>query len=387
MSAAPRARALTRSMIIATAVAAVGVIAIVSLVTRAQLERGDDGGAVVQTAGAPRIVFAEFGLNEDQIFTAPADAPSDRTLHASVPHAAGWGINPGTSAAGSLVAYTLLPEDADPSRDSPAELWILNLATDHLTRLASDADLLVPPVFADDGATLLYRRSQGTLQEVVRVKLSDLTREVIHGEQTSFGVFPIGLRGGALVFARLSTEGTDIYQVAAGEEPQRLLHASDEIARDWRISPDGRALSFLAPITEAERVVHRAHIVALDSLEPLQLVLPEGEATAATEQYGPVWTPDGAALTVGQEAFTSASQPAVILGLDGSLAELSTPTFGFDVPIAWSTDGRYLAVRSFDGRNSVQPGMQQTVIVDREGARVTVDVPSEVIFLGWYAGA
>jgi hypothetical protein len=140
-------------------------------------------------------------------------------------------------------------------------------------------------------------------------------------------------------------------------------------------------------VTEAERVVYRAHIFALDSLEPLTLGLPEGEATAATEQYGPVWTPDGAALTVGQEAFTSSAQPAVILGLDGSLAELTTPTFGFDVPIAWSTDGRYLAVRSFDGRNSVQPGLQRTVIVDREGARVTIDVPSEVIFLGWYAGA
>jgi len=374
-------------VIIATAVAAVGVLAIVSLVTRAQSERDDDGRAVVQAAGAPRIVFAEFGLNEDQIYTAPADAPSERTLHASVPHAAGWGINPGTSAAGSLVAYTLLPEDADPTRESPAEVWVLNVATDNLTRLARDADLLVPPVFADDGATLLYRRSQGTRQEVVRVNVADLTREVIHGEDTSFGVFPIAMRGGALVFARLSTEGTDVYEVAPGNEPRLLLHASDEIARDWRVSPDGSALSFLAPVIEAERVVYRAHIVALDSLEPLALGLPEGEATAATEQYGPVWTPDGAALTVGQEAFTSTARPAVILGLDGSLAELSTPPFGFDVPIAWSTDGRYLAVRSFDGRNSVQPGLQQTVIVDREGARVTIDVPSEVIFLGWYAGA
>ena len=112
-----------------------------------------------------------------------------------------------------------------------------------------------------------------------------------------------------------------------------------------------------------------------------------GDDTAvATEQYSPVWTPDGNALTVGQEAFTSQSEPAVVLGLDGSRVELTTPDFGFDVPIAWSGDGRYLAVRSFDGRNSVQPGLQRTMIVDREGARIAVDVPSEVIFLGWYAG-
>ncbi len=385
MSAAPRARSLSRNVIIATAVAAVGILAITSLVMRERVDTDD--GAVVQAAGAPRVVFAEFGLNEDQIYTAPADSPDDRTLHANVPHAPGWGINPGTSAAGPLVAYTLLPEDADPTRESPAELWVLNVSTNNLTRLARDADLLVPPVFAEDGATLLYRRSQGARQEVVRVAIDDLTREVVHGEETSFGVFPIGLRGASLLFARLSTEGTDIYEVERGEEPRFLLHASDEIARDWRVSPDGNALSFLAPVTEAERVVYRAHVVALESLEPVALGLPEGEATAATEQYSPVWTPDGSALTVGQEAFTSTAKPAVVLGLDGTLSELSTPRFGFDVPIAWSLDGRYLAVRSFDGRNSVQPGIQRTVIVDREGARLSIDVPSEVIFLGWYAGA
>ena len=391
MSAAPRARALSRNVIIAAAVAAVGLLATVSLVTRGQAD--PDDGAVVLAPGTPRVVFAEFGLNEDQIYTAPADAPGDRTLHANVPHAPGWGINPGTSAAGPLVAYTLLPEDADPTRESPAELWVLNVATDNLTRLARDADLLVPPVFADDGATLLYRRSQGTRQEVVRVTVDDLTREVIHGEETAFGLFPIGLRGAALLFARLSTEGTDIYEVEPGAEPRFLLHASDEIARDWRISPDGGALSFLAPVTEAERVVYRAQVVSLDSLERVELGVPEGgtngatAATAATEQYSPVWTPDSSALTVGQEAFTAEAQPAVVLGLDGTLSELSTPTFGFDGPIAWSTDGRYLAVRSFDGRNSVQPGIQRTVIVDREGPRIAIDVPSEVIFLGWYAGA
>src|SRR3546814_5213622 len=124
MARAPRTRAFSRSMIIATAVAAVGVLAVVSLGVRTQLDRDEDGdSAIVQESGAPRMVFAEFGLNEDQIYTAPADAPEDRTLHASVTHAPGWGINHGVAAAGPPVAYTLLPEDADSSPDAPAELW------------------------------------------------------------------------------------------------------------------------------------------------------------------------------------------------------------------------------------------------------------------------
>ena len=385
MAPAPRARALPRNLIIATAVAAVGVLAVASLVARDRLAE-DTPGATVQAPGAPMMVFAEFGLNEDRVFTAPADAPQQRTLHASVKHAAGWGINPGAAAAGSLVAYTVLPEDAEPDRETPAELWILDIATDELTRLARDADLLVPPVFTEGGAALLYRRSEGAQQEIVRVDVNDLTRAVVHREQTSFGIFPIGTRGDSLLFTRLSTDGTDLYSVEPDGEPRFLLHASDDIARDWRLSPDGRALSYLAPLVEAERVVYRAQVVSLDSLEAIQLTPVPADTAVATEQYSPVWTPDGNALTVGQEAFTSQSEPAVVLGLDGSRVELTTPDFGFDVPIAWSGDGRYLAVRSFDGRNSVQPGLQRTMIVDREGARIAVDVPSEVIFLGWYAG-
>ncbi|MCH7632118.1 MAG: hypothetical protein IIB59_02800, partial [Planctomycetes bacterium] len=42
-----------------------------------------------------------------------------------------------------------------------------------------------------------------------------------------------------------------------------LLHASDEIARDWRLAPDGRSLSFVAPEVLAERVVHRLHVFDL----------------------------------------------------------------------------------------------------------------------------
>lgn len=382
MTPAPRTRSGTRNLIAATALAAVGVIAVASVVARSQ---DDGGGAVVQQAGAPRIVFAEFGLNEDQIYTAPADSPDERAVLASVPHAPGWGINPATAASGSLVAYTVLPREADPTRESPAELWVLDVSTENLTRLARDADLLIPPVFVEDGRAVLYRRSHGPEQEVVRVSVDDLTREVVHREQTAFGIFPIGLRGAALLFARLSTEGTDVFAVEGGSEPEFVLHASDDIARDWRISPDGEALSYLAPVEEAERVVYRAHAVSLRTLEPI--ALDPDPASVATEQYGPVWTPDGRGLTVGQEAFAAEAEATLVLGLDGSRSSLATPESGFDVPLGWSEDGRYLAVRWFNGRNSMEPGAQRTVIVDREGGRSTIDVSTEVIFLGWYRRA
>jgi hypothetical protein len=367
------------------------LVAIVSLVVR---QGPADSGATVLPPGVPRVVFAEFGLNEDRIYSAPADNPDDRTLHATVSHAPGWGLNPALGTAGTLVAYTILPEDAAPDRGVPAELWVLDISTRNLTRLARDADLLAPPVFVDGGSALVYRRSRGALQELVRVDVASMTREVVHEEQTTFGIFPLGLdRTGHLLFYRLSTEGTDLYTTNGGDT-RWLFRASPDIARDWQVAPDGAAVAFLAPSVELERAVYRVRVVSLDTLEDITPA--DGldrEATneamalslAATEQYGPVWLPDGSGVAIGREPALGEPAAAVVLGVDGSRETLPPPEQGFDVPLGWSEDGRYLAVRSFDGQGSAQAGFDTTVIVDRTGSRYPVRVASEVIFLGWYS--
>jgi hypothetical protein len=98
-----------------------------------------------------------------------------------------------------------------------------------------------------------------------------------------------------------------------------------------------------------------------------------------------VWTPSGTGVTVGQEAVDG-SGPAVVLGTDGTLETLPAPERGFDVPLGWIANGRFLAVRSFDGRNAGQPGSEATVVVDALGPRYALDAPTEVIYIGWYSG-
>lgn len=363
-------------------------VAVASMAAATQFRSDAPPEAVVLPPGPPRVVFAEFGLNEDRIYSAPADAIENRTLHATVPHAPGWGLNPAIAIAGALVAYTILPQDSSPDRGAAAELWMLDITTQNLTRLARDADLLAPPVFVDDGTALVYRRSQGPAQELVRVSVAELTREVVHREQTSFGIFPLGTAHGRdLLFTRISPEGTDLYAVQPDGAIEWLFQLSKELARDWQISPTGDAIAFLAPVIEGERAVHRARVVSLDTFDDrTPQAAGEGADIALGEQYAPVWSPDGSAITVGQEAL-SGSQPAALLGVDGTYQPLPAPQAGFDVPLGWSSDGRYLIARSFDGANSNQPGIERTVLIDRTGSRTTVEVASEVIFIGWYSGA
>jgi len=348
-------------------------------------------------SGAPLVVLAEFGQGADEVFVAPADDPDDRTPVATVEHASGWGINPAPEMAGSLAVYTVLPPEVRPQRDSPAELWLLDVASGERTRLARDADLLASPVLARDGSTVVYRSSDAGMQELVRIDIESRARRVLHSVRTEFGVFPVAVAPasnstvGELLFSQISTGGTDLYAVslegADDGEARHLLHASPQIARDWQLSPDGATLSYLAPEPVAERVVHRLHVVTLDGTGAQEQQPPIAGGPAAAEQYGPVWTPDGAALTVGREAAPAPTAAAVTLPLDEvrTPTVLAAPAAGFDVPLGWSPDGGTLAARSFDGRNSADPGAEQLTLIGVGGERRPITSRSELIFLGWWA--
>jgi Tol biopolymer transport system component len=357
---------------------AIAVILVAGTVALRDLAGG--GSAVAPAEGNAVLVFAEFGRSADRIYSAPASNPSQRTLLLTAEHADGWGINPAPSMAGSLLAYVALPPGS-PGRGAPAELWVLDLASGDRTRLARDADPFVAPVFDRDGAFIAYRSlGPDGEQRVSRADLERGTRRVLHRYSGEFGVFPVaqGTDGDAL-FIELSTAGTDLYRVDGDGNSELLLHASDEIARDWQLSPDGRSISFLAPEQVGERVVHRARLFALSGAAG-ELLL----ASDVGEQFAPVWGPGGTSLTVGREAYPAAIAAATIVSIDdGTVTMLAAPDQGFDAPLGWSHDGQYLAVRAFDGQTAFDPGSESMVVISLDGGRRAVAGTNELIFIGW----
>ncbi len=353
--------------------------------------------------GMPRLVFAAFGETADLIYVAPATNPEERTIIDTVQHAEGWGINPGAMS-GNLIAFNVIPTGTPAQRGAPSELWLLDAKTGAKTRLARDADLLVKPQFVSGGKAILYRRSVGgasggaapstpgtsgpsgpggissDVQAIVRVDIETQARTVLHEEPTAFGILPVGIDGsGALLFARLSNNGTDVFSKRGNSAPALAFHASDEIARDWQLSPDGKSLAFLAPQPRAERVVNRAQVVSIEAGRAV--TLPDADANG--EQYGPTWTPDGADLAVGQEALNTGHAAVTLLRPGTQPSTLAGPSKGFDVPVAWSADRTYLAARTFDGQNSTNAGRETAVVIARSGERYAVSAPGEVILVGW----
>lgn len=382
-----RRRLSTRPVIGVLAVTALTLTALATSMAARPARRN----AAVTAGHTSSLVFAVFGPQADRIYVAPPGAPDQRRQVAEVPHAEGWGINPAPALAGTLAAFTALPPGSVPQRDTPAELWLLEAPTGRLTRVATDADLLAPPVFDATGTSLVYRRSDSSgAQSIVRVAVHTLERDSVLTAKAGFGLYPIGFaRDGGLLYFVLATTGTDLYRVATGEQPRLLLHASDEIARDWRIAPDGQRLSYLAPESVAERVVHRLHVVDIDTHgAPRRNSTPlASQAPAAGEQFGGVWTPDSGAITVGREPYQDARADALTLSLGDSAARtVAGPARGFDVPLAWSSDGQYLAARSFDGTTSHEPGTEQIVVLSNAGQRTAIAAQSDVIFMGWLTG-
>ena len=353
--------------------AALGGVAVV------QLRGGDDSAE-----DGSLLVFAVFGESADVIYTAPASDPGARTEVLTVPHAPGWGLTPAAAPANSLIAYTVLPPGAVPRQDTPAELWVVDFAKGgQPQRLAVDADLTAAPVFDREGRTVVYRRSEpGGAQALVRVDITSTGRRDVHRtEAGTFGAYPVGFSvDGDLLVASISTAGTDIYRTREGEAPALLVHASDELAREWSVSPDGRTLSYLAPEQQAERIVHRLHVISVAAgAQPPRL-----PAAPSGDQFGVVWAPDGSMLAVGREASPDARAGALTLQLGAAEAQtLPPPQAGFDVPLAWSRDGASLAVRSFDGVTADQPGRASTVVISADGERRPVTASGEVVVFGW----
>ncbi len=361
--------------------ASAALVAVVALgAAFAALLRAGEAEPDHTTSAGPTLVFAEFGPAADEILIAPADHPEATTLIQTVPHADGWGLNPAPRMVGGRTAYTVLPPNVTPSRNSPAELWLLDVNTSSATRLARDADLLAAPVLRQDGAVLAYRRTEASgAQSLLRVDLETRARHVLHTDRSSFDLFPVGFDGeGALLFTRLSALGTDLVRVSDGSPAEVLFHASDEIARDWSVAPDGEAVAFVVPLLQAERIVHQAQIASLGARPPA-ITAPADMFLG--EQYSPRWRADGA-LAVGREAAGEGGTAPIVLGAPEE-APLPAASSGFDVPLGWSVGGAYLAVRHFSGTNSGNAGAEALVVIGGDGSRVLVPTDTELMFLGW----
>jgi Tol biopolymer transport system component len=347
--------------------------------------RGDDTTAFerLQSAGQ-RLLIAEFGNDADVVIAVdPQDIAGSRTEVARIGHAPGWGIFASLAPDGGAIAYTALPEDADePSPDSPAIAAIVEADGDVHT-LASDIDLLIPPVWSPDAKSIVVRKNTPADDRAGNFELLLLGRDGTRSTITAWrsaAVFPIAFSsdGALFYFAALNGTGTDLYSVAPDGAAETLVaHLSDEIARDWRLSPDGTALAYtVAEGGAAPRIAAmRLDLTAGAAVEALPA--PAG----GDAQVNPAWRDDGS-LTVASIASDGGGD-AVSVAPDGEPETLADNDDSIDIPIEWAPDGSALAVRSVEGATALDAGESHVELLTPDGDRERVSEHTDVLIVGW----
>ncbi|MCH6555628.1 MAG: PD40 domain-containing protein [Chloroflexi bacterium] len=382
-----------------------------------------------------RFLYSEFGVEEDLIWSIDPADPSDRVQLAAVPHGAGWGIKPALSPDGKKIAYNAMPDDGLlPGTD--AEARILDLESGETSVVAEGVDLRTVPRWSPDGGLLFLRRNVGEDVTVILVDLREPEdeeeseeekpppiRTVLRQHESDVQTYtPLGFDPdeATLYFTQLQG-GTELgsflgrYAPATGEAvatataiveatatasagtpaptpsppptPPALpgdvfLFLSDQIARDLALSPDASRVAFLVQSLAEGRFVFRVHIADIKAKQVAPLDMVEG--LAAGDQLSPIWHPDGDKVSFGQLPSGADPGRVAIVSLDGGEPIfLPPPEQGFDQPLSWSPDGKFLAVRSSSGDSIGNPGLPRLVFVSPAGQRPAAPEGAEFEPVGW----
>ncbi|MBI2886218.1 MAG: hypothetical protein HYY02_03310 [Chloroflexi bacterium] len=374
----------------------------------AAAEAARQGPAAPAPAGhGPRLVYTVLRGEGSAIWMTPAPGLRDALRQAQdsarrlaqVDHREGYGLKAALSPDGGTLAYLVLPpQGLDPASD--AALWVLDLERGGGRRLLEGLDLRSAPAWSQDSRRLAVRQTrstgQGETQAFISVELAtDETRTLVEDTQY-LGIFAVGWAeaGSAFYFATVDSGGTDLRRVdAATGAVSLLLHASDGVAQDFRLAPDGEGLlyaEFLPGAAAPYRVLAAA--------------LPDGRrrvlAESATPLLGALWRPGGVGATLSAGRALRQAQDSAGGRLQGVLTTIlegaggprlglgQTPTSGFLAPLAWSPDGSYLAVRQLTGEGPERIAEERlAVVAGATGALSAIAASGYAELAGWLDSA
>lgn len=318
-------------------------------------------------ASAPAGDYAVVSRNEgevDVVSVVWAENAQSVTEIARVPHLDGFTSTGTVSPDGKRVA--LVTVDAGSPTRPGASLIFVNLETGELFRGAIAVEPMQNPVWHPDGTHVYVTRAVPEGVAVVKVSL-DANEDTVGTYTDVLGVYPLGFAENALIQVVIDGRGSTVQRNGSD-----LVHLGPHITRDWQLSPAGDALAYIEVNTDAG-LEYFARTASLGSVAGVAVQAFSADVNA----LGVAWNPDSGELTYGTEPATAQTGFAVeSLTADGD----ATEDDGFDVPFAYATSGKALAVMHWSGPNFDTPGDAALHIVTDDGRSV---IDGYTGFFGW----
>ena len=342
------------------------------------------------TQAASELVYSSFLGDRSEFWAASPTALQQPRRIATVSHADGFGLRASLSPRGRHIAYLTLPRG---SYDGATQgvLWLMAIDGSGGRTLAEGLDAVRAPVWSPDGRRVAVRRAHPEPGDVTRYSL--VVVDVARGEvsvplppMAGDGIYPFGWSDDSrsVYLAVIASGGTDFLRVGLDGSSAGLVHASDGIARDFRLAPDGTRV-----------VYNEAPSGAASPYRLLTAALTTGQITelnrGAEPLLSPLWRPGSASIVAGSGPGPLLSGGGLVeFGAGGAAAPtllLAAPQGGLAVPLGWPSEGRWLAAQQLTGSNLARITSARLVVVDQVGGR-TLPITSAgyLEFVGWSGG-
>ena len=353
--AIPRRSSLPNILVAATIVAAVFAVLPIVAAIGLQVFHGSPPRTAFATSPAGDYgVAAQSEDTFDRIFVVPATNPSGAIEVGTIRHLPGFAVRAAVSPDGKRLA-AVVAEGGTPARPV-ASLLVLNLESGEVSRVALNIDLLQTPLWRPDGgAIVVSRTSGGENASVARLISADpsgkATESVVAQHERVLGVYPLGFTAGGEV-ARILLDGRGSTFVSG----DIVAPLSAYITRDWQLSPDGRELAFIESNT-SNGLKYLARTVSVSGGADARVAAQALTTGASQQQLGIAWKPGAVLPTTGDEPARGSAVTAAN----------AISAAGFDVPLAYSRGGQYLAVQRWSGTDFENAGSAQLQFISDEG--------------------
>ena len=337
------------------------------------------GSTDARAAAGPHLVVSRYGDDDSTLWLIDPAAQARRQLWLHVAHAPGWAIEGAVSPAGGRVALLVVPPGA---RDPSIETQLLISDGGPPRVAASGLDLRGGLAWAADGRELFARRTllgpnDGRRYQLIAFDFADdadpPAERVLLERGDTGGLYPVGRAAGGPAYAVAVGAGGSAL-IAIDDGAVTVLPFAAVVTREWSLSPGGSQLAY----TEQRGMALRVMVLDLGGpgLRTAQAVEPGPAGGSAS----PVWGPGG---TLHAGHFGSGTGGGEIRSAG---VRVAGAVAGFDLPLGWSPDGAYLALRTFDGTGPGNPGAEGVALLGPDGASQVV-AGDGLRILGWWHAA